>query len=58
MTFLKKILKISNDDTLRKKIAKNGKKKYMSHFNSNKVADYIISKTFDVNYKNKFYWEK
>ena len=53
-----KILKISNDDTLRKKIAKNGKKKYMSHFNSNKVADYIISKTFDVNYKNKFYWEK
>ncbi len=53
-----KILKISNDDTLRKKIAKNGKKKYMSHFNSNKVADYIISKTFDVNHMNKFYWEK
>ncbi len=53
-----KILKISNDDTLRKKIAKNGKKKYMSHFNSNKVADYIISKTFDVNYMNKFFWEK
>ncbi len=53
-----KILKISNDDTLRKKIAKNGKKKYMSHFNSNKVADYIISKTFDVSYMNKFFWEK
>ena len=53
-----KILRISRDEKLRKKIAKNGKKKYMSHFNSNKVADYIISKTFDVSYMNKFFWEK
>ena len=29
-----KILKISRDEKLRKKIAKNGKKKYMKYFNS------------------------
>ncbi len=52
-----KILKISNDDKLRKKIAENGKKKYMSQFNSNKVAQYIINKTLDVKDKNNFYWE-
>ena len=32
-----KIMKISRDDKLRKKIAKNGKKKYMKFFNSNIV---------------------
>ncbi len=53
-----KILKIANDDKLRKRIARNGKKKYMDHFNSNKVAEYIISKTLNIKSNKKFYWEK
>jgi len=53
-----KIQKFARDDDLRKKIAKNGKKKYMKFFNSTVVADYIIKNTFDVNYrKNKFLWD-
>ncbi|WP_440919599.1 glycosyltransferase [Candidatus Pelagibacter sp.] len=50
-----KILKICKDEKLRKKIAKNGKAKYMKYFNSNNVANYIIRETFDLNVKN-FYW--
>ena len=53
-----KILKISSDDKLRKKIAKNGKLKYMKYFNSNLVAEYIINKTLDLNSKEKYLWEK
>ena len=52
-----KILKISNDDKLRRKIGRNGKAKYMKHFNSNKVAEYIIKSTFDLNVDN-FYWHR
>jgi len=52
----KKILKYSNNDKLRKQIAKRGRNKYFKFFNSTIVADYIINRTF--NYKNKkFYWE-
>jgi spore maturation protein CgeB len=50
-----KILKISKDEKLRKKIARNGKAKYIKYFNSNNVANYIIRETFDLNVKN-FYW--
>ena len=50
-----KILKICKDEKLRKKIAKNGKAKYMKYFNSNNVANYIIRETFDLNVEN-FYW--
>ena len=50
-----KILKICKDEKLRKKIARNGKAKYMKYFNSNNVANYIIRETFDLNVKN-FYW--
>ena len=53
-----KISKISNDDKLRKMIAKNGKNKYMKFFNSNLVAQFIIDKTLDLKTKNKFLWEK
>ena len=54
-----KILKISKDDKLRKKIAKNGKNKYMKYFNSTIVADYIINKTLNADYKSKQYiWSK
>ena len=48
-------MKISRDDKL-KKIAKNGKKKYMK-FNSNIVSNYIIHKTLELPDKNKYLWE-
>ena len=53
-----KIIRISNDDKLRKSIAKKGKEKYMKHFNSNLVAQYIIDKTFDQKSKNRYLWHK
>ncbi len=52
-----KIIKISKDDKLRKRIAKKGKSKYLKYFNSTEVAKYIIQKTIENNKKNKFYWE-
>jgi len=51
-----KIMKISKDDKLRKKIAKKGKNKYMKFFNSTKVANYIINKSLDLKDK-KYLWE-
>jgi len=51
-----KIDKYSNDDKLRKKIAKKGRDKYFKFFNSTIVADFIIKKTFSIKHK-KFYWE-
>ena len=51
-----KILKISRDEKLRKKIGKNGKKKYMKYFNSTLVAEFIINKTLDLNDKKKYFW--
>ncbi len=53
-----KINKFSINDNLRIKIAKKGKKKYLKHFNSTLVADYILKKTFNIKYKRKFLWEK
>ena len=53
-----KIIRISKDEKLRKKIAKNGKKKYMKYFKSDLVAQYIINKTLDIKVKTKNYWEK
>ena len=50
------ILKISRDEKLRKKIARNGKKKYMKYFNSSLVADFIINKTLGINNKKKYFW--
>ena len=51
-----KIQKYSVDDVMRKKIAKNGWKKYHSFFSSQKIADYIIDRSFDV-HKKKVHWE-
>ena len=51
-----KILKISRDEKLRKKIAKNGKTKYMKYFNSSLVAEFIINKTLGIETKKKFFW--
>ena len=53
-----KILKISKDDRLRKSIARAGKIKYTKYFNSTSVAKYIINKSFDINRKDNFLWEK
>ena len=51
-----KIIKISRDENLRKKIAFRGKQKYTKYFNSTLVAEFIINKTLDINQKKKFYW--
>ena len=51
-----KIMKISKDDKLRKKIAHKGKNKYMKFFNSTNVANFIINKTLNINYKKKYFW--
>ncbi len=54
-----KIIKISKDEKLRKKIGRKGKEKYLKYFNSTEVAKYIINKTFEINKKKEnFYWEK
>ena len=53
----KKIIKYSENDKLRKKIAKRGRDKYLKNFNSTMVADYILKKTFNTRYKKKFLWE-
>ena len=52
-----KIIKISKDEKLRKKIGKNGKIKYQKYFNSTIVANYIIEKTFDLKNKKKYLWD-
>ena len=54
----KKIIKIASDEKIRKKIASNGKIKYLKYFNSSLVANYIVEKTLDIKSKNKFMWEK
>ena len=51
----KKILKFSNNDELRQKIAKKGRDKYFKFFNSTVIADFIIAKTFNI--KKKYFWE-
>ena len=53
-----KITKFTQEERLRKKIARNGKIKYLKHFNSTVVANYIINKTYDKKIKkNSFLWE-
>ena len=52
-----KIMRISRDDKLRKKIARNGKKKYMKFFNSDVVSKYMIYKTLGLKNKKKYLWE-
>ena len=51
-----KLIKYSFDNKLRSSIAKKGRDKYFKYFNSTTVADFIISKTFNIN--KKFFWEK
>jgi len=51
----KKIIKFSQNDKLRRKIAKNGRNKYFKHFNSLIISKYIIDKTYGN--KTKYFWE-
>ena len=53
----KKIDFYLNNKTLRNKIAKRGKEKYLKHFNSTKVASYIVNKSMNFQNKEKFIWE-
>ena len=53
-----KLNKYKKDIISGKRIAEKGKKKYFKYLNSNIITDFIISKTFSSNSKNKFIWEK
>ena len=50
-----KIIKYSKNDKDWRKIAKKGHRKYQKYFNSTKISNYIIDKTFGI--KSKYYWE-
>ena len=50
-----KIDRYSNDNKSRVTIARNGRNKYFKYFNSTIIADYIISKTYNI--KKNFFWE-
>ena len=51
-----KIIRISNDEKLRKTIGKNGKDKYMKYFNSDLVAGFIINRTLGLKDTKKYLW--
>ena len=50
-----KIVKYSNDNVLRNKVAQNGQKKYFKYFNSTNIAEFIINKSFGI--KKRYFWE-
>ena len=52
-----KLNKYKKDKKVGKKIAKQGRDKYMKYFNSDLVADFILSKTLNFKSKRKFIWE-
>jgi hypothetical protein len=52
-----KIIRISSDDNLRKRIARNGKIKYMKYFNSDLVSEYIVNNTLEIKTNKKYLWE-
>ena len=52
-----KIIRISNDEKLRRSLGKNGKQKYMKFFNSTLVAEFIIDKTLGITNKKKYLWD-
>ena len=53
-----KINKYKIDEREGKKIAKNGKKKYLKYFNSDIVSEYILSKSFDYKMKKMAIWSQ
>jgi len=52
-----KIEKYKKDKITMKKIAKNGKKSYFRYFNSNIVAEYILSRSINYKNVNNFIWD-
>ena len=54
----KKINFYSANNVIRNKIAKKGKKKYLTLFNSSKVAQFIIDKSMNYKSNIKYFWEK
>ena len=53
-----KLNKYKKDKKDRVRIAKNGREIYLKEFNSTKVSEFILSKTFDYKTHNKFLWSK
>ena len=51
-----KLNKYKRDKKDRIRIAKNGREIYLKEFNSTKVSEFILSKTFDYKTHNKFLW--
>ena len=51
-----KILKLSRDDKIRRKIGSRGKKKYLRYFNSTLVAEFIVNKSMGYSNKKKYLW--
>ena len=54
---IKKINFFKNNPKKRIKIAKNGKKAALTRFNSKVIANYMIAKTMNLNFKKKFNWQ-
>lgn len=52
-----KLNEYKTNDKFRVRIAKNGMKKYHKYMNSMIVSKYMINKSFDINKKEKFFWE-
>ena len=52
-----KLNKYKVDKIKGKAIARKGKNKYLSHFNSDKVTDFILSKTFSDKGKHNYIWD-
>ena len=53
-----KLGKYKKDVKERKRIAKNGRDFYLKEFNSTKVSEFILSKTFNYKTKSKFIWTR
>jgi glycosyltransferase involved in cell wall biosynthesis len=51
------IIRIANDEKLRRSIGRAGKEKYFKYFNSDIVAEFIINKTFEINKEKKYFWD-
>ena len=49
--------KLNGDINKINKISKNGKRKYFSIFDNSIIAEYIISKTFNIKNKYKYIWD-
>jgi glycosyltransferase involved in cell wall biosynthesis len=53
-----KLSKYKKNVKERKRIAKNGRDFYLKEFNSTKVSEFILSKTFNYKTKSKFIWSR